>query len=224
MCGRFTLTSAPEIVAALLGLETEAVSLAPRFNIAPTQQVPVLVRTGSSEPRELVSMRWGLIPSWSKDPAIGSRLINARSETAAEKPSFRAALRRRRCLIPADGFFEWAAQDDRKRPYLIRMADGSPFVFAGLWEGWRADDDAPIVSCTILTTTANAKLAKLHHRMPVIVPAEAFERWLDPDQQDPAGVRDLMGPYTHSEMSYTAVSTWVNDPRHDDPRCIAPAT
>lgn len=169
--------------------------------------------------RELAFLRWGLVPSWADDPAIGNRLINARSETVAEKPSFRTAFKRRRCLIPADGFFEWKKEVKHKQPYLIGVEQDGPFAFAGLWEDWERDGEV-IESCTILTTTANDLMRPLHERMPVILTAKDYDLWLDPSVQDAAAVLPLLQPYPAGEMFAYPVSTWVNDPKHEDPRCV----
>jgi len=193
------------------------------FNIAPTQPVAVvrIVRQAGSG-RELAVVRWGLIPSWADDPSIGNRLINARSETAAEKPSFRNALRHRRCLIPADGFYEWqaAGQGQRKQPFVIRMKDHKPFALAGLWETWTSADGGVIESCTILTTDANDCLRPIHDRMPVIMAPEDCNRWLDP--ASPLGeVQALLHPFPAEGMESYPVATLVNDPKHETAKCLA---
>ena len=221
MCGRFTLATPDPSVAELLDLSTEP-SLEPRYNIAPTQPVLILRTPQVRQVRELEPLRWGLIPSWAKDAAIGARMINARSETAARKPSFRAAFRYRRCLVPADGFYEWQGTGRGKQPHHIRMKDGRPFAFAGLWECWQGPDGAVIESCTVLTTTPNELVAPLHDRMPVILPASSFALWLDPEVSDPAGVQPLLIPYQADEMVAHAVGRQVNNPRNEDPGCIQP--
>src|SRR5262245_35107324 len=175
MCGRFTLATSRAQLADLFRL-AGGPELPLRYNIAPTQPVPVVRAAGDG--RALALARWGLIPRWATDPAIGNRLINARSETVAEKPSFRDAFRKRRCLIPATGFYEWAKTAGGKQPYHFRLLDGRPFAFAGLWERWDRGGE-PVESCTILTTAANAVVRPVHERMPVILPAEAFAAWLD---------------------------------------------
>jgi putative SOS response-associated peptidase YedK len=177
------------------------------------QEVPI-VRVAASGARELVAVRWGLVPRWAKDPAIGSKMINARGETVASKPSFRTAFRRHRCLIPANGFYEWMpAADGRKQPVLIAMKDGSVFAFAGLYERWLTGDGEPLDSCTILTTDANDLLRAVHDRMPVIVPADQYARWLDPAQDGPQA---LVAPYPSAAMTWWPVSSRVNSVRHDD--------
>ncbi len=164
-------------------------------------------------------LKWGLVPFWTDDPAIGNRMINARSESVATKPSFRAAFRYRRCLIPADGFFEWQKAGKHKQPFLIGVGHGELFAFAGLWEDWERDGEI-IQSCTILTTEANELMRPIHDRMPVILHAADHELWLDPSVQDGGKVQNLLRPYPVDEMTAVPVSTWVNDPRHQDERCV----
>ncbi len=195
-----------------------------RFNIAPTQPVAVVrLDPQSDEPRrELVWLRWGLIPSWAKDPAIGNRMINARAETAAEKPAFRAAFRRRRCLVAADGFYEWQRTGGKKQPYFIHLHDDRPFGFAGLWESWEGPDHSHIESCTLLTTGPNELLRPIHDRMPVILGPESYAPWLDPAVQQPEQLLPLLQPYPSEAMTADAVGTFVNSPRNDGPQCIEP--
>ena len=221
MCGRFTLASPGEVVAEVFGLG-ETPELAPRYNIAPGQQVAV-VRGDVDGSRSLAPLRWGLIPPWSKDPAIGSRLINARAETAADKPAFRGALRGRRCLVVADGFYEWAAAGTRKQPYLIAYADGRPFGLAGLWERWHGVDGEVVESCTILTTAPNEVVAPLHDRMPVILGAGAQGVWLDPGERRPDAVAGLLVPASPAGMIARPVGLRVNNPANEGPGCIDPA-
>jgi len=225
MCGRFTLRASASVIAEQFGL-LEVPELSARFNIAPSQPVPVVrLRPdgpGSGPRRELVLMRWGLIPGWAKDPAIGNRMINARAETVAEKPAFRAALRRRRCLLPADGFYEWQRIGKRKQPYFIRLRDDRPFAFAGLWESWEGPDQARIESCTLLTTDANELMRPIHDRMPVILPPEAYQPWLDPSLERPEELRPLLKPYPSEAMLAYPIGTLVNIPTNEDPRCVEP--
>ena len=182
MCGRFAFYSPAEATAALFGV-SDVPELKPRFNIAPTQSIAA-IRLDSKESREVALLRWGLVPFWAKDPSIGNRMINARAETVAEKPSFRAAYRKRRCLILADGFYEWRKEADGKTPYFISLASGEPFVFAGLWEDWCAkDSDDSLQSTAIITTAANDFMSQLHHRMPVVLQQDAADRWLGGDEQ-----------------------------------------
>jgi len=223
MCGRFTLIAPGEAVAELFQL-TDSPNLAPRYNIAPTQPVAAVRVAEKNGDRELTHFYWGLIPRWAKDPSIGSRMINARSETAAEKPSFRVAFKYRRCLVPADGFYEWQKINGQKQPVRIQMEDGGPFAIAGLWERWASPDGSEIESCTLLTTEPNELLQDVHNRMPVILAPSDFDLWLDPGAQHPGEVQHLLRPYPAGEMSYYPVSTHVNNPRNEDPLCIEPLT
>ncbi len=223
MCGRFTLRAPASVVAEEFAL-FDLVPFEPRFNVAPTQPVAVVRRLAADEPRrELAWLRWGLIPSWATDPAIGGRMINARAETAAETPAFRTALRRRRCLVVADGFYEWQKTGRAKQPYFLRLRDDRPFGFAGLWESWEGPDHAAIESCTILTAEANELVRPIHDRMPVIVAPADYERWLDPGVQSAETVRSLLRPYPSGAMTARPVGPRVNSPTHDDPGCIQPA-
>jgi putative SOS response-associated peptidase YedK len=219
MCGRFTLTVSARVLADLFQIE-ELPNLEPRYNIAPTQPV-LIVRVTAASRREFAETRWGLIPSWAKDPKIGARMINARAETVAEKPSFRSAVRSRRCLIPADGFYEWRKVPGGKQPYLIRFADASPFAFAGLWERWPGGDGGPVESCSIITTTPNRLVAEIHDRMPVIVPNQRHVDWLQPELP-PQLLGELLVPHTSQGMEAIPVSKHVNSPANDDPMCITP--
>ncbi len=242
MCGRFTLRASAEQVAEQFAL-FEVPPFAPRYNIAPTQPAPV-VRLGASEPesvtrlaagepppvgrsaageprpaREFVLLHWGLIPHWAKDRRIGNRMINARAESVLEKPAFRDAMRRRRCLVVADGFYEWRKTGDGKQPYFIHRQDDRPFAFAGLWESWQGPEDEPLQSCTILTTQPTRLLKPIHDRMPVILPAEHYEPWLDPAgrAQDLAA---LLEPCESEPLEAYPVSPLVNSPRNDSPQCV----
>jgi putative SOS response-associated peptidase YedK len=217
VCGRYELHSNPAAIALAFGL-AHVPPLHPRYNVAPMQEVPI-VRVSASGARELVAVRWGLVPRWAKDPAIGSKMINARGETVATKPSFRTAFRRHRCLVPANGFYEWMpTADGRKQPVLIAMKDGSVFAFAGLYERWLTGDGEPLDSCTILTTDANDLLRAVHDRMPVIVAPDQYARWLDPAQDGPQA---LVAPYASDAMTWWPVSSRVNSVRHDDASLIA---
>lgn len=220
MCGRFTLTASGDELATLFALE-QAPNLEPRYNIAPTQPVAVVRLDHEGRRREFTLMRWGLIPSWAKDISIGNRLINARAETLTEKPAFRTAFRRRRCLIPANGFYEWQKPAaGRKQPYFIGLPDRRPFAFAGLWEHWEGADGSVLDTCAIITTAANERVRVLHDRMPVILERADFGDWLDP-----ATTLDrllhLLRPYPFEMLIYP-VSTLVNAPENDRPECIIP--
>jgi len=194
--------------------------LEPRYNIAPSQPVLVIPNRG---PRRLRPARWGLVPHWAADPAIGHRLINARAETLATRPAFRDAVALRRCLIPADGFYEWQRAGGRRtQPFYVRRRDGSPFAFAGLWDVWRAPDGERIASCTIVTTDSNALLAPIHDRMPVILDEVAYDAWLDPRPRAAAALEGLLVPFAAAPLEAYPVSTLVNTPANDDPQCIAP--
>ena len=166
-------------------------------------------------------LKWGLIPAWAQDPAIGHKLINARSETVTEKPSFRDAFRKRRCLIPADGFYEWQRRGTNKQPYYFQMRGGSPFAMAGLWERWTNTDGEPVETCAILTTVCNDLLRPVHERMPVILKAEDYDRWLDESVRGAEPLIPLLRPYPAAEMVAHPVSLYVNNPEHDDERCLA---
>lgn len=219
MCGRYTLTVTVKDLQEILPALEATEAILPRYNIAPTQPVAVVA---NDAPTQLVTFRWGLIPRWAKDADIGSRLINARAETLAEKPSFRDAFKKRRCLVLADGFFEWKkpASGTKKQPYLVRLATGKPFAFAGLWEEWRSPD-GPLRTCTIVTTEPNEQMRQLHDRMPAILPREAYATWLAPGPKEPADLAPLLGPSTQT-LTLTPVSTKVNSPANDTPECIQP--
>lgn len=218
MCGRYTLSAPVGALAEEFGLTGPLPELQPSYNVAPTQEVPAVVAGGDGG-RKLEMLKWGLIPSWADDPGIGARMINARSETVAEKPSFRRAFKERRCLIPADGFYEWQRTSDGKQPYYLRTKSGRPFAFAGLWESWDGDG-SEIRSCTILTTDANDLVGEVHHRMPVILPPEDYELWLDPDVRKPGELLPLLAPYPANDMETYQVSRRVNSPSNNDPDCV----
>lgn len=231
MCGRYTLISSERELVEVFDIAPGAhqVALPPRFNIAPSQDVPVIRIIKQGVGRELHLVRWGLVPSWARDPMVGNRMINARSETAAQKPSFRAALRARRCLIPCTGFYEWqpvasrgGARAQRKQPYYICRLDGGLLPLAGLWERWQSSVGEVIESCTILTTEANALLRPLHDRMPVILPPEHFALWLDPAEQDVRLLEPLLKPLPEVGLVAYPVGSQVGNPRNNDPSCIEP--
>ncbi len=219
MCGRFTLTVSGRVLAELFDVEAVP-ELDARYNIAPSQPV-LAARIGASSRREVISLRWGLIPSWADDPSIGNRMINARAEGVASKPSFRSAVRRRRCLIAADGFFEWRKVAGGKQPYLIRFADGRPFAFAGLWERW-AKGPEPVDSCTIITTRPNQLVGELHDRMPVILARADFAEWLAPEPLASGRLDELLVPCPADDMLSFPVSRRVNSPANDDPGVVEP--
>ena len=221
MCGRFTLTDPNADLAVQFDLPSIP-PLQPRYNIAPTQPVAAVRIAAEAAVREMVLLHWGLIPFWAKDPEIGARMINARAETVADKPAFRHAFRRRRCLVVADGFYEWQKQNGTKQPFYIRLRDARPFAFAGLWERWEAADAGVIESCTLLTTQPNDLMLTLHNRMPVILQPKDYDLWLDPEVQKVELLQPLLQPYPSQDMAAYAVSRWVNSPDNDDPRCIQP--
>jgi putative SOS response-associated peptidase YedK len=218
MCGRFTLTQ-PEAVAQRFGVRVALFEFPPRYNIAPSQPIAVILQDGE---RKLEACRWGLVPFWAKDPEIGNRLINARAETLTEKPAFKYSLLRRRCLIPADGFYEWRKEGNRRVPFYIRRRDRELFAFAGLWDEWQSPDGSPLRTCTIITTEPNALIAPLHHRMAVILRREHEDLWLNPSVRDPTQLLPLLRPYPDGELEAYAVSPFVNNPRNDSPECIQP--
>lgn len=221
MCGRYALTSPPELIASLFGI-TLLSQIRARYNISPTQSAPVVRQR--KEGRALDELRWGLVPHWAKDEKIGLQTINARAETADAKPAFRGAFRRRRCLVPADGFYEWKQlTPKRKQPYFIHRKDGAPLAFAGLWETWRHPDDPgspPLESFTILTVEPNDLLRPIHNRMPAIIPPEDIDRWLDPDADDPAALKPLLRPSPPTELDLYPVSTLVNRAGNETARCV----
>jgi putative SOS response-associated peptidase YedK len=225
MCGRYTLRGHPKHLAQRLGLglfeelSEHGSALRPRFNIAPSQLVAAVRRTRGKS--ELVELRWGLVPHWADDPAIGARLINARAETLASKPAFRDAFRRRRCLILADGFYEWQRQGARKQPYFITLRTGAPFAFAGLWERWEGPDGPPLESCVIITTQPNALVKPIHARMPVILDSDSLDIWLNPESAADH-LQDLLRPLDPDKLEAHPVGPWVNSPKADDERCIKP--
>lgn len=220
MCGRFTLRDCPDELLNSFEAESE-LEWGPRFNIAPSQSVAVIRNAPGGGRREAVMLKWGLIPSWADDMHIGVRLINARAETIVVKPSFQQALQSRRCLVLADGFYEWKKSGKAKQPYFIHMADGRPFVFAGLWDRWAKSLPA-IESCTIITTTPNALVADIHDRMPVILAEDAAKIWLDQNVKDAALLSSFLIPYTAAKLVADPVGSMVNSPQHDSADCIQP--
>jgi putative SOS response-associated peptidase YedK len=227
MCGRTNLTATPEELAEAFALDAaELPALAPRYNIAPTQPMPV-VRMDARRRRRLTLLRWGLVPHDAPDPRVGARMINARSETARTRAAFRLPFRERRCLVPANGFYEWRRIEGLRQPYLLRRRDGRLIALAGLWDRWRAPASSaeahePIESCTILTTPANELVARLHDRMPLMLDRDDYERWLDPDVKDPDALAPLLRPYPAEQMVAIPVSPRLNSPQVDDPTLIEP--
>jgi len=222
MCGRFTLTVDPTDLKEAFGwVDFGNAEFTPRYNIAPTQPLAVVANTGENK---LDFFTWGLVPFWAKDPSIGNRMINARSETLAEKPSFKNAFKRRRCLILADGFYEWQKipGEKTKQPIYIHMKDGKPFAFAGLWEEWNSPDGSQILSATIITTSPNKLVAPIHNRMPVILPESAYPQWLTPGEVDVQKLNPLLSPFDANQMAAYPVSKMVNSPQNESPNNIKP--
>jgi putative SOS response-associated peptidase YedK len=220
MCARFTLSANAKQVATLFDL-LKVPELPPRYNIAPSQQIPA-VRLNDAGERELTFLKWGLVPSWSDDESIGYKMLNARAETVATKPSFREAFRRRRCLISADGFYEWLAEGKLKKPFHFHRPDRQPFAFAGLWERKDRNGDGPLETCTIITTSANKTAQPYHDRMPVIIPRELISQWLSP-KSETKSLTELLVAVSDDFLTVNPVSTIVNSPKVDDPRCIEAA-
>lgn len=218
MCGRAAQYSGRNRLQQVFNIGKVTVEVKPSYNVAPTQNLLALVNDEDS--LTLTAYRWGLVPAWADDPAIGSRMINARSETVAEKPAFREALKKRRCLIPLDGFFEWRTEGKLKVPFYIHGAEDCPFTVAGLWEQWGKGGE-PLSTCTILTTAANALMEPIHNRMPVILSPEDRDCWLDPTA-DREALRSLLRPYAGDDLEVYPVSPKVNSPRYSEPDCIRP--
>jgi putative SOS response-associated peptidase YedK len=222
MCGRYVRKTPIAELAARYGISHIACELEPSYNVTPTQPVAAIVYNRRIEAQQLVTLRWGLVPAWAKDPSGAAKMINARSESLTEKPSFREAFRQRRCLILADGFYEWRTDDKAKQPFYIHKANGEPLVLAGLYEHWRTPDRTWLSTCTIITTHANAQLTALHHRMPVILDPEQQAVWLNPDLQQPDQLQPLLQPYAEGAMAYYPVDKRVNSNRYDAPEAILP--
>lgn len=222
MCGRFTLTVDPAEAQENFNNFTFPEKFAPRFNIAPTQ--PILA-IPNDEKFTADFFIWGLIPMWAKDPSIGNRLINARAETLAEKPSFRGSLKYKRCLILADGFYEWKSSDGKKSktPFFIHMKDRKPFAFAGLWDSWNSPEGSQLKTCTIITTEPNELMSLLHNRMPVILHPRDYDKWLDPSSQTPDQLIPLLKPFPAEMMDAYPVTPLVNKPANDTPELVVPA-
>jgi putative SOS response-associated peptidase YedK len=219
MCGRFALLTHAEALIERFGIEEVINRPEPRYNIAPSQNVTVVVQRGT---RQLTEMHWGLVPSWAKDVSVGNRMINARAESIAEKPAFRAAFKKRRCLIISDGFYEWRKAGKVKRPMHIRLKSREPFAFAGLYEYWKTKSGKMLESCAIVTTTPNEMLTSIHNRMPVILSPVKEEEWLNPDNQSVSDLIQMLKPYSSRQMEAFEVSDFVNSPSNQGPLCIRP--
>lgn len=224
MCTRFQLTAEHyRQVLRDLGIDASADFLS-RYNIAPSTAIPAVRNISSPPHREVIALRWGLTPAWAKSDEPASRLVNARAETLAAKPSFRDALRKRRCVIPASGFYEWETVGRAKKPWLFRRRDAQPFGLAGLWEAWRAPDGALVESCAVVTTPPNDLMRPIHDRMPVMLTIAQLATWLDPRITEAADLSPLLQPAPVETMTATAVSSYVSNVRHEGPECLSPAT
>jgi len=221
MCGRFTLKTPVETLAEVFELPAVP-DLQPRFNIAPSEALATVRVAGKDPQRELAILRWGLVPSWAEDPKVGNKMINARSETVATNGAFRSAFRRRRCLVLADGFYEWQRQEKRKQPFYIRMKDEAPFAFAGIWEVWEGKAGQVLETCTLLTTEPNELMSPIHNRMPVILDRKAYDLWLDPEMREAEPLQALLRPYPAEKMTAYPVSQLVNSPGNDIPEVLEP--
>jgi putative SOS response-associated peptidase YedK len=220
MCGRFARTSSVETFAKLF--DASAIDdLAPTYNIAPTHEL-LLARSAPDGHRELVTLHWGLVPHWSQGPDPKYAMINARADSVATKPAYRDAFKRRRCLIAADGFFEWKQTGKTKQPYFVRLRGGQPFAFAGLWDRWAAAGQVPIDSCTIITCNANPLVAEIHERMPVILPPRLYDAWMNPDQKSTNALTALLKPYPDLLMEAYPVGLAVNSPKNDSAGLVRP--
>jgi len=222
MCGRYRLSRRKQRVEEHFESGPWDDDWAPRYNIAPTQPVPVIRQNPRESVRELSLVRWGLIPSWAKDSSIAAKMINARSETAATKPAFRDALKSRRCLVPADGFYEWSRTGKTKQPYCFEVNEGALFAFAGIWDRWKNPSGKTVETCLILTTTPNAVTSVVHDRMPVILDPDSYDLWLDPGMRDVAAAFELLKPYDPRLMQCYSVSARINRVANDDAECSAP--
>jgi putative SOS response-associated peptidase YedK len=221
MCGRYRLSRRKQVVEEYFEAASGEEEWAPRYNIAPTQPVPVICQNPREPRRELSLVRWGLIPSWAKDSSAAARMINARSETTATKPAFRDALKSRRCLVPADGFYEWQRIGRTKQPYCFEVDDGQLFAFAGMWDRWKDASGNAVETCSILTTTPNAVTSPIHDRMPVILDPDGYDLWLDPGMQNIAALSELLKPYDARLMRCYPISARINHTGNDE-KCSAP--
>ncbi len=225
MCGRFVQNSPLHTIQQKFNVETALLDVVSNYNVAPTQKILSIVK--HEHKNRMETLRWGLVPFWAKDISIGSRMINARAETVAEKPSFRNAFKKRRCLIPADGFYEWKGEKGDKQPYYIFSPSGEPLAFAGLWEKWtgkESGNDTVYKSCTIITTAASGSVREIHHRMPAILSPEFHEKWLNPEIQDPKALKIILREGMVHDLEYHPVSKLVNSVKNNDPSCIEPIT
>jgi len=222
MCGRYRLSRRKQLVEEYFDTESDESEWAPRYNIAPSQPVPVIRQNPKEPRRELSLMRWGLIPSWASDSSGAARMINARSETAGTKPAFRDPLTNRRCLIPADGFYEWQRTGKVKQPYCFEVNDGELFAFAGIWDRWTDQNRNTVETCSILTTSPNAVTSFVHDRMPVILVPDSYDIWLDPGMRDVTTASELLKPYDAQFMRSYPISTRINHVGNDDEECSAP--
>ena len=222
MCGRYRLSRRKQIIEEHFDTAPWDDEWSPRYNLAPTQPVPVIRQQPKEPIRQVSTMRWGLVPHWAKDASIAASTINARSETAATKSAFRDPLKLRRCLIPADGFYEWAKTAKSKQPFCFEVNDGQLFAFAGIWDGWKNSEGQWIRTCSILTTTPNAVTSAVHDRMPVILDPDRYDLWLDPGMQNVAAVSELLKPYDARRMRCYPVGTRINHVANDDEECSRP--
>ena len=219
MCGRFAQFTVLENLQSRFLIDTVDCEITPSYNVAPSQEIVSIIRRKENR---LIKLHWGIVPFWVKDIKKAAKPINARVETAAEKPSFKAAFKYRRCLILADGFYEWKKIGSRKQPWFLMLPENEPFAFAGLWDAWTAEDGSVYDSCTILTTAASDSICEIHHRMPIVLNPDAFYEWLNPDNQDTSKLENLLREQTVQEFIAHPVSTYVNSPKNNDPRCIKP--
>jgi len=223
MCGRFVQYSPIETFQQIFNIGTVSLEVIPNYNVTPTQKILTIIKHDNEN--KLEKLHWGLVPFWAKDVTIGSRMINARAETVSQKPSFRNAFRKRRCLIPVDGFYEWKGEKGNKQPYYVFIPSGEPFAFAGLWETWtdqKSDEESVYNSCTIITTGASESIREIHHRMPAILAPESHEKWLNTDIQDSIELQAIIDDDLIYDMKYYPVSTLVNSVKNNDPNCIKP--
>jgi len=221
MCGRYVIRAPVSQLATMFDL-MDVPLLTPRYNVAPTQMVPAVRLKPETKKRELVMLKWGLIPAWAKDASIGNQMIMARADTVAQKPAFNSAFQKRRCLIVADGFYEWQKTNGKKQPYFIGLKDQSPFAFAGLWERWKNPEGDAVESCALITTDANDIVRPIHDRMPVILQRQDYEKWLDLETQDTMALPKLLQPYPGEAMMAYPVSSFVNNPKNEASRCVDP--